>query len=169
MTNSLPNSLWKPATTPPDGKYENLVGKQLRLKETKEPIIIETYRKVTCDLLVADNEAILTIERGRYPYDKIEYLDDSDEAVKALFKEATKDLQYKIEKLDEDRLTSYSIGRAEAELDIEKDLYTEKQVRDIIDITWNVVTESTAVPSTVDQTRIILKLKEAENKEEKKV
>ncbi len=81
MSNLLSN-LWKSATTPPDGKYENLAGKHTRRSDTKEVILINRFTEHFDGLVAIDN-------KGNWvTMPMIEYLDESEEAVKEFLRNA---------------------------------------------------------------------------------
>lgn len=145
---NLLDKLWKPAT---DIKPESLIGKQCRNKKSGRVLLIERYSDMFSYYVCRTSEGYI-----KHCFaEEIEYLDESPEGISSLLKEATKELQYEIDRLNEERLTSYSVGRAEAEL--EAGFYTEKQVRDIIDETWGFCYEDKSVPSTMLATELIKK------------
>lgn len=146
---NLLEKLWKPAT---GVKPESLIGKICRHSEFKKPV---TLYNVSDGLAYYYEHILGYPSRCMCSIKFIEYLDESPEGISSLLKEATKELQYEIDRLNEERLTSYSVGRAEAEL--EAGCYTEKQVRDIIDETWGFCYEDKSVPSTMLATELIKK------------
>jgi len=79
MTNSLLNPLWKSATTPPDGKYENLVGKQCRFSGEQDTFIMEAVKLTKAE----DQLAISYTQEGEkylavVNLDSIEYYETLD-------------------------------------------------------------------------------------------
>ncbi len=79
---NLLDNLWKSATTSPDGKYENLIGKQCVWEDT--PVFIIKIGSTGCVTYAMANEGIRTIHID-IMIQKLKYLDDSEEGVKELF------------------------------------------------------------------------------------